>query len=77
MPAQTALTRIFSALCQCQAAGNRPGGSVGHSVGETVCFAHEPLVRDVDYDGAASGLDDRRNLLPQGVGHAVDVHQNN
>lgn len=56
-----------------QAAGDLPESSLGQSVGETVGLAHEPLVRSVDDNRAASRLDDRRYGLPQGVDRAVDI----
>lgn len=56
-----------------QAAGDLPEDPLGHSVGEAVGLAHEPLVRGVDDDRAAARLDDRRYGLPQGIDRAVDV----
>ena len=56
-----------------QATGDLPEGSLGHSVGEAVRLAHEPLVRGIDNDRAAARLDDRRYGLPQGVDRTVNI----
>lgn len=56
-----------------QAAGDLPEGPLGHSVGEAVGLAHEPLVRSVDNNRAAACLDDRRYGLPQGIDRAVNI----
>ena len=59
-----------------QAAGDLPEGSLGHSVGEAGRLAHEPRVRGIDDDRAATRLDDWRYGLPQGINRAVNIRLN-
>ena len=59
-----------------QATGDLPEGPLGHSVGETVGLAHEPLVRSVDNNRAATCLDDWRYGLTQGINRAVNIRLN-